>query len=139
MSGKKPFPLCRVLLLTSILAILAMPVFYFGGLAILMTSLCADEIIQAVPSPDRDHIAVVSVRACGATTGYLTQVHIIQNNSGFMPLRAGKARQALFAINHWHALNMHWNSPVDLMIRVPQGDRVYDQASSVGGVQIHYE
>jgi hypothetical protein len=53
----------------------------FAGIAVIFGSGCANEVLSQTVSPDAKMKAVVFQRDCGATTGFSTQVSIIQNSS----------------------------------------------------------
>jgi len=65
---------------------------WVGGIAIgigaafvlphLMRDPCGNTIVEALPSPDGSHKAVVFVRNCGATTDFSTQMSVLRGDSG---------------------------------------------------------
>lgn len=53
-----------------------------------LKDMCGNEIHQQVESPDKKYKAVIFQRDCGATTGFSTQVSIIENNKD-LPDKSG--------------------------------------------------
>lgn len=61
-------------------------VLFATGLVISCGSLdpCGNDVLARVPSPNGSHQAVVFERDCGATTGFSTQVSIVESDETFL-------------------------------------------------------
>ncbi|WP_165857017.1 hypothetical protein [Marinobacter sp. JSM 1782161] len=73
--------------------------------------LCSNEPIDAMASPDNALEAVVFERHCGATTGYATQVSIIQTGDK-LPNEAGN----VLSVEGQPSLELEWITPKQLLI-----------------------
>lgn len=117
----------------------------FAGAALLFASGCANEVLLQVTSPDAKMKAVVFQRDCGATTGFSTQVSIVQNPSE-LPNESGNAFVA--DTNHGAApdvpgggpeVSVSWLSSTELVISHHPAARVFSTQGSVGSTKVHYE
>ena len=94
---------------------------------------CANEVLDEVPSPDRNLKAVVFVRNCGATTGLSTQVsvlgidEVIENEPG-----------NVFIIEPDGDVNAKWISASSLELEHPARTEVFRQMSEYRGTEITY-
>jgi len=77
--------------------------------------MCGNEIFEELLSPDSNHKAVVFQRDCGATTGFSTQVSIInaknelENTGGNIYISDGHPKEL--------ALKIYWLSGTELVIK----------------------
>lgn len=51
----------------------------YGSIDALWDDMCRNQIVEEAQSPDRKFKAVIFTRDCGATTGYSTQLSILEN------------------------------------------------------------
>jgi hypothetical protein len=105
---------------------------------------CENEIVHRARSPDGRHDAVMLQRACGATTGFSTQVSIV--DPGALPTGGGKAFRAdddhgIAAAGSWEGswAEMRWLEPDRLLIRYAAHSRIFAQESEVSSVHITYQ
>ncbi|AUW59229.1 hypothetical protein C1T17_15165 [Sphingobium sp. SCG-1] len=105
---------------------------------------CENSVAARVASPDGQREAVMFQRDCGATTGYSTQISVLDN--GETPAGGGKAFRA--DDNHGVAAvgesqgpwaDMRWVAPDRLLIRYASKSRVFEQATDLNGVTIDYQ
>ncbi len=113
-----------VLLLVIVVA--TMTVFYIDS-----QHMCGNEIYAEYLSPDKAYKAVVFQRDCGATTGFSTQISILEadevlgNSKGNIYIVDGHPKQA--------APNVHWHSENKLTIKKALYGSEYKAESSWGG------
>ncbi|WP_024304573.1 hypothetical protein [Pseudogulbenkiania sp. MAI-1] len=108
-------------------------------------SMCTNEVIAELPSPERDYRAVVFQRDCGALTGFSTQVSVFRSwsfrgngagnvfiadsNHGAVPVGQGGGPEA----------RVRWRSPRTLVVSYHRNARVFLAERQVGAVQIEFE
>lgn len=105
---------------------------------------CENTVASRLLSPDGTHTATLFQRDCGATTGYSTQISIVDH--GDAPTGAGNAFRAddnhgVAAVGDWQGpwADMKWIAPDRLLIRYAAKSRIFEQASEVKGVKIDYQ
>lgn len=112
--------------------------------ALMMCSGCSDACQNTVASrslsPDGNHAAVLFQRDCGATTGFSTQISILDADG--KPSGGGNAFVAdddhgVARVGNW--AEMKWLSPERLLIRYAAKSRLFKQKESVSGVSITYQ
>ena len=97
-------------------------------------SSCDNEVVSTITSPSGKTKAVVFGRNCGATTGFNTQVSIVDTGSG-VPSDSGNVLIADQEV----PLKIVWASDNQLSISVSGKTRVFKQEMSVNGIRIRYE
>ncbi len=94
-------------------------------------SMCSNEVLQEIPSPDNKLKAVVFQRDCGATTGFSTQMTIIKTNEKLQNKR-GDVYSA--DTDHGNApsgpgggpkIEVVWTGPHQLQVKHPQKARIF--------------
>jgi hypothetical protein len=117
-------------------------------LLILACSACSDtcnnDVQRAAEAPDGEHTAILFQRDCGATTGFSTQVSVL--DAGDRPLGGGNvfvadtdrgsAEPASWG-GPW--ADVTWRSPQHLVIRYDARSRVFERAGQISGVRVTYE
>jgi len=95
-------------------------------------------------SPDGNHAAVLFQRDCGATTGFSTQISILDADG--KPSGGGNAFVAdddhgAPRNGNWEGpwADMKWLSPKRLLIRYAAKSRLIKQKERVSGVNITYQ
>lgn len=116
-----------------------------AGTAFLFASGCSNEVLAQVVSPDAKMKAVIFQRDCGATTGFSTQVSIVQNPSEL----SNEGGNAFVAdTNHGAApdgpgggpeVRVRWQSSTELVISHHPAARVFSSQGTVGSTKVHYE
>ena len=105
---------------------------------------CTDEVITRLASPDGKREAVMFQRDCGATSGYSTQISIVE--VGQAPAGGGNTFRA--DDNHGAAKAGNWGGPWAeikwlasdrLLVRYADKSRLFEQDDTVAGVSISYE
>ncbi len=94
-------------------------------------SMCANEVLQEIPSPDNKLKAVIFKRDCGATTGFSTQITIIKTDE-----KLQNKRGDVFSVDTDHdkvpsgpgggpKIEVVWKGPRQLQVKHPQKARIY--------------
>lgn len=105
---------------------------------------CTNTVVARLRAPSDPFTAVLYQRDCGATTGFSTQVGILNDGDtltgGGDVFRAddnhGAARHGDWG-GPW--AEMQWTGPRDLLIRYAKGARVFRQKHDVQGVKITFQ
>lgn len=114
-----------------------------AGLAGCSDACVNDEIASSV-SPDGRHRAVMFQRDCGTTTGFSTQISVLERDA---PL-TGSGNAFIADDDHGAATTGEWGGPWAelrwqtgdrLMVRYARGARIFEQRVSVGTVSVSYE
>ena len=113
----------------------------FGGLALAGCSdLCGNKIVREKLSPDLNLKAVVFERDCGATTGFSTQVSILEASEdltgGGNAFVSDGGRGVVGWNGPWVAVK--WLGPGSLQIAYDATASVFEQDKTVDGVSISY-
>lgn len=104
---------------------------------------CADDIVSRVTSPDGRHVAVLFQRDCGATTGFSTQISIV--DVGSKPVGGGNVFVA--DDDHGSARAGAWGGPWAearwlqndrLIVRYASKSRLFRTEAVVSGVRVIY-
>jgi hypothetical protein len=114
------------------------------GLEALGRGLCGNEILVDVPSPARDHKAVVFQRNCGATTGFSTQVSVLPFHKR-LPAESGN----VFVADTDHgraepgpgrgpAVEVTWLNAQELLVLHDAAARVFRAENTRGTVRVVY-
>ncbi len=96
----------------------------------------ADNYIQKeISSPENNYRAIVFSREAGATTGFNTQVSIIDSNKQ-LPDNPGN----IFISDRMDDINMYWTNEKELHIILPDNKtRIYKMEESFEGIVIVYQ
>ncbi len=105
---------------------------------------CKNTVASRSLSPDGDHIAVLFQRDCGATTGFSTQISILDANgkpSGGGNVFVADDDHGAARVGGWQGswAEMKWLSPKRLLIRYAANSRLFKQEERVSGVNITYQ
>lgn len=105
---------------------------------------CGNRVISRADAPDGLHTAVIFQRDCGATTGFSTQISVLE--PGAEPSDAGNAFRAdadhgAAALGDWGGpwAEMRWSDDGTLLVRYASGSRIFEQSQQVSGVRVNYE
>lgn len=105
---------------------------------------CENSVAAKVISPNGQREAVMFQRDCGATTGYSTQISVLDH--GDAPTGGGNAFRAddnhgSAAVGEWQGpwADMRWVAPNRLLIRYASKSCIFEQANEVDGVKIVYQ
>ena len=98
---------------------------------------CENDIFQTIHSPDQKFSAVIFNRDCGATTGFSTQVSIVDFGESLPKVNGN----TLVIDNHPSKtkVKVEWVSNNELVISSLGKNIVYDKENSFGKVKINYE
>jgi len=108
------------------------------------SNMCSNEVVSRLASPGGEHEAVMFQRDCGATSGFSTQVSILENGEQLSgsgnTFRAdddhGAARTGAWG-GSW--AETRWLASDRLLIHYATNSRLFEQDESVSGVAISYE
>lgn len=108
------------------------------------SDMCANDEIDRLPSPGGEYEAVLFQRACGATSGFSTQVSIVPagaeldgtGNAFVADDDHGEARTGDWG-GPW--AEVRWQSPRELLVRYAAGSGIFTQRPAVSGVAVQFE
>lgn len=96
-------------------------------------NLCGNDPLMAEVSPDQRHVAVVFLRDCGATTGFSTQVSILDAPAN-LPNEAGNVAVADGNQPGW----VRWEDDGTLVVGGMNVDERYLRRTEYDGIKIRY-
>lgn len=104
---------------------------------------CGNSVVSSKAAPDALHVAVLFQRDCGATTGFSTQISILDagkqlSGSGNVFTADddhGAAESASWG-GPW--ADIVWLSPHQLLVRYDMKSRVFERNETVSGVQVTF-
>lgn len=105
---------------------------------------CSNNVAARLASPDGRYEAVLFQRDCGATTGFSTQISVLEAgeklSGGGNVFRADDDHGAA-KIGAWGGswAEMKWLAADRLHIRYAVNSRLFEQDESVAGVTVSYE
>ena len=107
------------------------------------TDICSNEVIASALSPDGRYDAIIFQRDCGATTGFSTQISIVQH--GDIPTASGNIFVAdddhgVAAAGAWGGprAEVQWESADRLLVLYARGSRIFKQDRSRSGITVSY-
>lgn len=102
---------------------------------------CRNEVVSIATAPGGKHQVAMFSRDCGATTGYSTQVSVL--DTGDAPTGAGNALVADggTVATAWGGpwVEVAWLGPQRLLIRYDSRARIFQKPERVDGVAISYQ
>jgi hypothetical protein len=117
----------------------------YACMEFLSGDMCANEIIEEIPSPNKGFKAVIFTRDCGATTGYSTQLSIIDNSAnldneaGNVLIMSDKTGDGLTSDNGGAKVNATWTSDTTITIYFDSRTEVRKQEPEINGIKASYE
>jgi hypothetical protein len=108
------------------------------------TDMCGNQVIEEVRSPNKKLKAIIFTRDCGATTGFSTQLSIIENDdqleneTGNTFILSDKAKGPVFD-NGGSKIRVTWTDNNTLIVYFDKTTYVGRQKAEVDDVKIHYE
>ena len=105
---------------------------------------CGDDVVLRITSPDGQRDAVMFQRDCGATTGFSTQISIIDAGdklSGMGNTFRADDDHGVARAGDWGGpwTEMKWLSSDRLLIRYAGKSRLFEQDDHVSGVDVTYQ
>ena len=106
--------------------------------------MCENSVVSRTPSPDGQYDAVIFERDCGATTGFSTQISVVDGGKSV----SGSGNAFVADDDHGAAragswggpwAEPKWLSPARLLIRYAKKSRVFEQSNNAEGVTITYQ
>ena len=106
--------------------------FYFG-----LSDMCGNEIFIQENSPDGKYKALVFQRDCGATTGFSTQVSVLDANEEL----ENEGGNVFITNNHPNdnRIELHWSNSSSLIIRNTKSTKPLRKEAKIGSVEVRYE
>lgn len=107
--------------------------------------MCGNRIIEKLESPDKKISVVIFVRDCGATTGFSTQVSIIEasvglsNNVGNILVMSDKPGDGLSFDGGGAKVEAEWVGQNALKIYFDKRTKIFKQKYEYKGIEISYE
>jgi hypothetical protein len=105
---------------------------------------CTNEVVTRLVSPDGKREAVMFRRDCGTTSGYSTQISIVE--VGQAPAGGGNTFRAddnhgAANVGDWGGswAEMKWLASDRLLVRHADKSRIFEQTDGVAGVSVSYE
>jgi hypothetical protein len=130
----KAFTKAIMVLAMCLLGIIGMGYFVLDSM---FSGMCGNEQYTTLFSPDKAHKAVVFQRDCGATTGFTTQVSVLdadqelENESGNVLVSSGKPSEL--------PLELIWVDSTKLLVKGTSEISPSTKDHNVSGVEIKYE
>ena len=107
--------------------------------------MCGNEIVEEIKSPDKRLKAIIFIRDCGATTGYSTQLSIIEdedkleNGAGNTLILSDKFGDGLSFDNGGAKVKAVWTSENSMTIYFDNKIEFTKQEEEIEGIKITYE
>ncbi len=107
--------------------------------------ICGNTIVKELPSPSKKIKVVIFTRDCGATTGYSTQLSIIEtsdkldNETGNTLIMSDKLGDGLNFDNGGAKIQAIWTSENSLTIYFDQRTEFTRKEEKIGDIKITYE
>jgi hypothetical protein len=100
---------------------------------------CANKTLQEHPSPDGSKRAVVFRRDCGATTGFSTNVSVL-NERAPLPNTSGNTFRANDpTLPDQPVVKVQWQSKFELVVSHRADATIAQKAARVSGVTVRFE
>jgi len=119
----------------STLAVVLVVAYVF--LSAVLSGMCGNEIFAETASPDKNHKAILFQRGCGATTGFSTQISIL-NSSDVLKNEDGNI---LTADNHpdVNRFEIEWINSNTLLISNTNAVHTFRKENMLGQITVKYE
>lgn len=120
----------KALLISS--AVVALALFALGYQS--LPGMCANSLSASKTSPDGQWKVVLFERGCGATTGYSTQISLLQATDSL----ANESGNVFVAEGQPIGYGLAWESSSTVVVR-GNGSRSFKQEPAVSGIAFKYE
>lgn len=117
-----------------------------GGLTLLNSCSdgCSNTVVDQSTSPNGGYSAVLFQRDCGATTGFSTQISLLDDDEipkGSANVFIADDDHGAADIGEWGGpeAGVQWISDDHMLVRFATKSRIYKQETSVSGVKISYQ
>jgi len=109
-------------------------------------SLCVNQVLETVNSPDGTKTAVVFVRDCGATTSWSTQASVIsakevvsdKDTGNVLRIDSDHGKAWPLAIKGWPIIKAEWESANLLTLHYSKNSSILLQQKSIDNVGVQY-
>ncbi|MDX1920814.1 MAG: DUF5412 family protein [Candidatus Caenarcaniphilales bacterium] len=115
-----------------------------SGCSIFLPVFCSNEVIQSVISPDKKYKLVIFNRNCGATTGFSTQISILnknfslKNEGGNIFIADDNHGEVLLTKNKALPIQVTWVSDREVFIKYGEKVRTFQKKDRFKGIKINY-
>ena len=106
---------------------------------------CKNQIVESYMSPDNKYEIILFLRDCGATTGFSTQVSIIETGNE-LPNKGGNIFIAdegdtPVSLGSWGGpfVELKWISQDKMIIEYPKASRIFKNEMQYKDIQIEYK
>lgn len=125
---------------TVIGSILAIAVVMLAGyifIDMVFSGMCGNDIVAQLASPDKKHRAVLFQRDCGATTGFSTQVSILNERENL----ENSGGNILIADDHPNnnRFELSWVDSRTLLIKNTKTANALKKEGALGSIVVRYE
>src|SRR5258706_8051868 len=118
----------------------------YGCMHLIWGDMCGNKIVNEINSPDKKCKVVIFTRDCGATTGFSTQVSVIEsddklekNDNGNILIMSDKTGDGLTFENGGAKVKARWDGNNDLRIYFDQRTETSKQRNRIEDIKISYE
>lgn len=128
----------QIIVLSSllVLCVFLLGVQYYGKLP---NFICENTLLESAVSPDRQKVAIVYVQNCGATTGWLTQLVLLDNNllsKSVASVISNGGQATPKSIEGWAIIKPVWDE--DNLVVYHSKDAYIEGQNKVDDVEINY-
>jgi hypothetical protein len=112
---------------------------------LLWGGMCGNQIIEEIPSPNKEFKAVIFTRDCGATTGYSTQLSIIkisanlENEGGNVLTMSDKTGDGLTSENGGVKVEATWSTDTTITIYLDNRTDFITHVDEINGIKVSYK
>src|SRR5690606_17537649 len=110
----------------TIFSVLLILFLMYGCMKSIFSSMCGNQLVNQIESPNRQYKAVIFTRDCGATTGFSTHVSLmktsdkLENNPGNIFIASGREAVELNEIGGPLVI-AQWTNNSELLIEATDG------------------
>tara|TARA_R110001606_G_scaffold334961_1_gene482946 strand:- start:12 stop:407 length:396 start_codon:yes stop_codon:yes gene_type:complete len=96
-------------------------------------NMCDNTIIATKFSPNQNNKIVLFERSCGATTGFSTQVSILEKENDL------ENENSAILITEKDSLNIKWINDDEVSIEIKKNSEVFKKQNHFNGIKINYK
>lgn len=104
----------------------------FFSMSLLFPDMCGNDITRKIDSPNKDYVAYLFTRDCGATTRYSYQLSILKNGEEL-------ENEGGNTFVSYSPFEVKWKSPYQLNVSYDKNADTFEKDEKVGKVRISYE
>jgi hypothetical protein len=132
-------------LLYGLLILIAILGTVYSCMNMIWGGMCGNQIIEEIPSPNKELKALIFTRDCGATSGYSTQLSIIENSdqledeTGNTFILSDKVEDGLSFDNGGAKIEVIWTGDNSVTVYFDKRTEFTKQKEEIGDIKITYE